>query len=124
MSTFSDRLTTLREAHNFSKTKVASLVGVSLSRYANWEYGYNDPDMATLTKLATVLDTTTDYLTGRTNNPSQLTKNEDNEEKITQADLDSPVLSLDGTPITGKEAEDIREFARFKLLQKHKEENK
>ena len=65
MSVFSERLTNLRESKNFTKTKMANKVSVGLSTYANWEYGYNEPDINMLKKLANILDTSVDYLTGR-----------------------------------------------------------
>ena len=90
MSDFSKRLTALRESMNYSKTKFAKLIGVSLSTYANWEYGYNDPDMDTLTKLANALNTTTDFLTGRTNNPNAEMRAVRDDTALTWTDLGMP----------------------------------
>lgn len=112
ISIFSDRLTKLREIHNFSKTKVAKLVGISLSRYANWEYGYNEPSLPMLAKLANALDTTTDYLTGRIDNPSPLKGN------INVINLEASSFILDGKTVTGKTAEEVRNYARY-LVQKN-----
>ena len=39
MTEFSNRLKRLREEKGWSKTKLAGHIGVSLSTYANWEYG-------------------------------------------------------------------------------------
>lgn len=103
MSIFSKRLTTLRESMNYSKTKLANLIGVSLSTYANWEYGYNDPDMDTLTKLANVLNTTTDFLTGRTNNPNPENTSTKNDTALTWEDLDMPM------PYGGSLPEELKE---------------
>lgn len=91
MSVFSKRLTALRESMNYSKTKLANLIGVSLSTYANWEYGYNDPDMDTLKKLANLLDTTTDFLTGRTSNPNSEVTAARDDTALTWSDLDMPM---------------------------------
>lgn len=90
MSDFSKRLTALRESMNYSKTKLAKLIGVSLSTYANWEYGYNDPDMDTLAKLANALNTTTDFLTGRTNNPNAEMRAVRDDTALTWTDLGMP----------------------------------
>ena len=107
MNTFSNRLKNLRESLGYSKTKVANLVGVGLSTYANWEYGYNDPDMDTLNKLANVLGTTTDFLTGRTYNSIPY------ENKTNISDLDDMLdnaESFDGKPMTDSDREAIRSF--------------
>lgn len=91
MKLFSERLQSLREAHNFSKTKAANKAGVALSTYANWEYGYNDPDMDMLKKLAKIFDTTTDYLTGNTDDPTKPDENSKNDKEISLDD-DMPVM--------------------------------
>lgn len=101
MSIFSKRLTNLRESMNYSKTKLANMIGVSLSTYANWEYGYNDPDMDTLNKLANILHTTVDFLTGRTDNPNPETAAAKNGTALTWADL--------GMPYGGTIPDDLKE---------------
>lgn len=101
MSTFSERLANMRESLNYSKTKMANKVGVGLSTYANWEYGYNDPDMDTLTKLASVLNTTTDYLTGKIDDPSPRTNSDKDDTALTWSDL--------GMPYGGKIPKDLKE---------------
>lgn len=127
MSTFSQRLTSLRESMNYSKTKLAHIIGVSLSTYANWEYGYNDPDMDTIVKLANVLNTSTDYLMGKTENPPLTEPNEQKNlsNKPTATDLTNPILAFDGRPIVGDQAQKIRDFAKFLLQEedKHKNDN-
>ncbi|PXZ24340.1 XRE family transcriptional regulator [Lactobacillus helveticus] len=108
MSKFSDRLTNLRESMNYSKTKMANKIGVSLSTYANWEYGYNDPDMSTLVKLAGILDTTVDYLTGKIDNPNV-------QSNTASDDLDDvldDVRSFDGKPFDDHDRELIREILK------------
>lgn len=100
MSKFSNRLTNLRESQNYSKTRLAKMIGVSLSTYANWEYGYNEPDMDTLGKIANIFDTTIDYLTGRTDDPEPNTSNL-NDTALTWADL--------GMPYGGKIPDDLKE---------------
>ncbi|MDP8002316.1 helix-turn-helix transcriptional regulator [Enterococcus faecium] len=66
MSLFSERLTNLREANNWSKTYVAKQIGLSsMQTYANWEYGRTEPDFSNVTKLADLFGVTTDYLLGR-----------------------------------------------------------
>lgn len=102
MSKFSNRLTDLRESQNYSKTRLAKMLGVSLSTYANWEYGYNDPDMDTLGKIANIFNTTIDYLTGRTDDPESNTS-DSNSTALTWSDLDMPM------PYGGKLPEELKD---------------
>lgn len=108
MSVFSSRLTNLRENNDLTKTKMANKVGVSLSTYANWEYGYNDPDMQTLSKIADILNTSVDYLTGRTDDPNSSSD-------ITSSDLDKMLdsaRSFDGIPMSEADREVVRTFLK------------
>lgn len=60
-----ERLTNLRERHDWSKTQVANKIGLSsMQKYANYEYGVRQPDFDTLVKLADLFEVTTDYLLG------------------------------------------------------------
>lgn len=101
---FNERLSNLREDHNYSKTQMANMIGVSLPRYANWEYGYNDPDMDTLVKLAKILDTSVDYLAGKVDNPAPNDKevNDDLDDMLDDA------RSFDGKPLDEHDRELVR----------------
>ncbi|MEQ7177828.1 helix-turn-helix transcriptional regulator [Enterococcus thailandicus] len=71
MQTLSERLTTLREEHEWTKTYVAKQLGLkNLGTYANWEYGTREPDNEMLTKIANLYKVTTDYLLGLTDDRS------------------------------------------------------
>ena len=109
MSVFSERLTNLRENRDLTKTKMANKVGVSLSTYANWEYGYNDPDMNTLGKLANILDTTVDYLTGNTDNPDPKSSNLSSSDL---AEMLDNVSSYDGKPFDDHDKELLTTFLK------------
>lgn len=61
------RLINLREEHNWSKTEVSRRLGLSsMQRYANYEYGSNEPDASMLKKIANLYDVSVDYLVGNT----------------------------------------------------------
>lgn len=63
MTTFQERLQFEREKKGWTKTLTAEKLGVkNLSRYSNWEYGLNEPDMQMISNIATLFDVTTDYL--------------------------------------------------------------
>jgi len=60
-----ERLTILREEHEWTKTYVAKQLGLkNLGTYANWEYGTREPDNEMLTKIAQLYNVSTDYLLG------------------------------------------------------------
>lgn len=65
MSEISTRLTYLRERQGWTKTRVAQALGMSLQKYANYEYGSREPDLETIAKIASLYDISTDYLLGR-----------------------------------------------------------
>ncbi|GHV97852.1 hypothetical protein lacNasYZ03_11290 [Lactobacillus nasalidis] len=65
MSDISTRLTYLRERQGWTKTRVAQSLGMSLQKYANYEYGSREPDLETISKIAALYDVSTDYLLGR-----------------------------------------------------------
>ena len=107
MSNFSNRLTNLRESLGYTKTKMANKIGVGLSTYANWEYAYNDPDMDTLAKIAKILDTTVDYLAGKSDDPHPVS--------FKSSDLDTMLdnaRSFDGKPMNDNDREIIRTFLK------------
>ena len=62
-----ERLKHLRLKENRSQSYIADAVGVSRGTYAKYETGINQPDLATLVKIADYFDVTLDYLAGRTN---------------------------------------------------------
>lgn len=68
---FTKRIINLRESKNWSKTEVARRLGLSsMQRYANYEYGTNEPDSEMLKRIADLYDVTTDYLLGKNNTPA------------------------------------------------------
>lgn len=71
MSDFSKRLAYLRESHGWTKTRVAKSLGMSLQKYANYEYGRREPDLETIARIAAFYDVSTDYLLGRESPPKQ-----------------------------------------------------
>lgn len=59
-NSFIQRLINLRDNRNWSKTEVARKLGLSsMQRYANYEYGTNEPDSNMLKQIADLYDVTT-----------------------------------------------------------------
>lgn len=66
-----DRLKKLRTKFGLSQTQAAKAIGVADSTYSEYEKDTNNktPSPAKLIKLASLFNTSTDYLLGRTENP-------------------------------------------------------
>ncbi|HHY74080.1 MAG TPA: helix-turn-helix transcriptional regulator [Bacillus bacterium] len=77
MDTLGERLRYLRkEKAKLSQEKLGKLFGLSESAIGMYERNERKPDYETLNKFADFFGVTTDYLQGRTDTPSQTTKNE------------------------------------------------
>ena len=75
------RLKELRKLRNYSQEGFANKIGVKHGTYRNWEQGINDPDGNTMVIIADILNTTTDYLFGLTDQrdkiPSEYSPSDD-----------------------------------------------
>ena len=63
------RLRELREDHDLSQRKLASLLGLTQPQYFRYEQGYRDLPTDILIRLANLYGTSTDYILGRTDDP-------------------------------------------------------
>lgn len=70
MSTIAERLKILREKKDLKQKEVASLTGLVRATLANWETGRTEPDLGSVRLLAEFYGVTTDYLLGRTDDPT------------------------------------------------------
>lgn len=102
MSMFSARLEQVRKRAGWTKTYVASRLGLPLTTYANYEYGNREPDIDTIRAISKLFNTTTDYLLGRTDISSDSTNS-------TNADLDD-ILYYNGKEIPEKYKKIIKEL--------------
>lgn len=69
-----ERLRRLREEKGLSIKQVADRVGRANSSIINYELDAREPSLHVLIKLATLYDTTVDYILGRTNDKSAMAK--------------------------------------------------
>lgn len=67
---FPTRLRELMEKKNISNTSLGSSLGKSKQSISQYRSGLIDPSLDTLIKIADILDTTIDYLVGRTDDPN------------------------------------------------------
>lgn len=66
---FSDRLKDLREKSGKSQKELAHDLGITSAAISSWEYGKTFPSKSHLTKLVSILGTTSDYLLGKSEKP-------------------------------------------------------
>ncbi len=74
---FAERLRTLRLKHQLTMKALGERLNIAPSTISGYENGNRKPDIDTLKLLADVFDTSTDYLIGRTNDPSPPSKQND-----------------------------------------------
>lgn len=65
-----NRIRELRENSGMKQIDLAVFINVSQGTLSNWERGVHDPDNETITRLADYFNVTTDYILGRTDDPS------------------------------------------------------
>jgi transcriptional regulator with XRE-family HTH domain len=82
---FSARLRAARKRKKLSQEELAKLVNTTKSTISNYENEYSTPSNDTLIKLSSILETTTDYLLGRTDQYSP-TMQEENASAETEID--------------------------------------
>lgn len=69
MSTFHERLRTLRESRNIQVATMLEVLDMTRRNYQRYEKGEVDPPSSNLVKLADFFQVSTDYLLGRTDKP-------------------------------------------------------
>ncbi|WP_374019052.1 helix-turn-helix transcriptional regulator [Paenibacillus thiaminolyticus] len=113
----SERLTHKRLEKKLTHQNMADKLGITRQAYGNYESGKRDLDTETLSKIADILDTTTDYLLGRTDNPSP--KNTIEEAQIDEL-LKNKVHGAffkDYLSAPEEKKEEMRQFLKFILEQ-------
>lgn len=100
-----ERLKSLRKKAGLTQKQIAEKLQVGQNSYSNWEKGKRTPIQPTIEKLAEILNTSTDYLLGKTDIPDR-----DLEINIDIAIENS--VAYDGTPITDNDREIIKNFLK------------
>ena len=100
----------LREAKGVLQKDVANFLGVDRTTYVKYENGNSEPSNDTLVKLAQYFNVSVDYLLGRTDEPRQLSLDEQ---------LEGVEFALYGEvkELTDEQKQDILDFVRFKKQQ-------
>lgn len=70
MKILGQRLKQLRKNKNITQSELGKIINVGKSTISQYESGISNPDYETLKKLADFFNVSTDYLLGRTDNPT------------------------------------------------------
>ena len=70
VETFQERLKSARKLRDWNQSELAAKANMQPSAIAHLETGSRKPSFDTLRRLSNALDVTTDYLVGRSDNPS------------------------------------------------------
>lgn len=134
MDVFSRRLKEYRERlknrdKKWTQKYVADKVNVARVTYTAYENGTKSPPLETVNKIAELFGVSTDYLMGRTDNPTSIGRNKDDEvrkqaviAKIIKEFPDADLMFKDLANMSADQLEEVYEFIKFKKSQKGKEE--
>lgn len=113
--TLGKRLKSEREKRHWSQKFVAEKIGITNTVLSNYERNYRDPDTETLKKLADLYEVTTDYLLGRSSDPS-LTESDEKDiakrmerlrEDLMKGSSDGDGLNFLGEPMSEEAMESL-----------------
>jgi transcriptional regulator with XRE-family HTH domain len=121
MAVIGKRLKHARERKKLSQIEAAKLLGISNGTLSGYERNYRDPDTNILEKMAVLYEVTTDYLLGRTDDPTP-----SNVDKIKKLGLkeDEEIHFFDLEGLSDEDIEFIKnqiEFLRKKAKQHRKD---
>ena len=103
----------LRNKKNLNQQKLADLLNVSRSTVAMWETGKSEPNKELLLRLAEIFHVSTDYLLGRTDNPSSPAPVP--EKELSNVDI---MISTEAKDLSDKDKQEILTFIQYKKFQK------
>ncbi len=101
---FGQRLRELRQKKGLTQKELAKLLSISPSAVGMYEQGRREPENSLLSKLCSILDTTTDYLIGFTKAPQDVGEVI---EDFTGMLMSQQGLMFNGQPITPEDREKI-----------------
>ncbi|NBI28311.1 helix-turn-helix domain-containing protein [Chengkuizengella marina] len=114
------RIKERRVKKGFTQEELAQRLDMKRPNFANYEANRTIPPSDVLSKLADILNTSTDYLLGKTNNPLPIDNERDFTESLELNDnslLDKYSLTLDGKTLSEEQAKLAIAFLRTALRQ-------
>jgi transcriptional regulator with XRE-family HTH domain len=113
----SKRLSELRKRKKWSLQYTADRLGIAKSTYAGYESGYRQPSLEAIKELASLFETSVDYLLGVVDNSSFELEHKDKTKslELTEKDLLAKVrLTIDGKNLSQDELNQFIAFIRVK----------
>lgn len=118
---FPDRLRSLRRDKGISQEILGSALTVDKSTISLYESGKRKPDYEIIEKLADYFNTTTDYLLGRSDDPTPPDADEPSDRELEEL-MKKGGLMFDGVPLDDEDKQDILDVMRiaWKTIQRRK----
>jgi len=106
-----NRVKELREREGIRQLDLAKKLNISQGTLSNWERGIHDPDNNSLIQLSEIFNASTDYLLGKTNDPTPANQKEN--APISDETIKFALWGHDGKEMTDAALDDVRRFADF-----------
>lgn len=105
---FGIKLRSLRKAKKLSQKEFGKIFGLAESTIGMYEREERKPDFELLNKFASFFEVSTDYLLGRTDNPT--ISSQDDEEEEFQAFINDPELGIWYKELPKSDEEELRKL--------------
>lgn len=126
------RLRKLREQHELTQKRAASIFGLTNFQLSRYEKGQTNPDPDLIRKFAEYFEVTTDYLLGRSDDPNQTEdENFDPLEELKQFMIENNMQDMDlgfydiekWKQLSREDIEDVKKHFEY-VLHRAQERNK
>ncbi|WP_438310908.1 helix-turn-helix domain-containing protein [Sporosarcina sp. FA9] len=117
----SQRLRVSRNRLKLTQETLAEKVNTTKSTISNYENGHSTPSNEMLVLLSDVLEVTTDYLLGKTENPKTNSVNNDKAFFVNKIATEFPDIDLmfkDMESLSAEQMKEVYDYIKFKVSQK------
>ncbi|WP_312693928.1 helix-turn-helix domain-containing protein [Leuconostoc pseudomesenteroides] len=120
MSITANRIKELRKQKKLTQSELAEKINASRMAIANYETDRNNPSYAMLSLIADALDTTVEYLQGKTDNPLKTPVVDDNGAEPPLTEGQKQVAYFIDPSATPDEIEQIKKLVEIAKLSKRR----
>lgn len=121
MSITANRIKELRKQKKLTQSELAEKINASRMAIANYETDRNNPSFAMLSLIADALDTTVDYLQGKTDNALKTSHNgSDDGDEIKLTEAQKQVAYFIDPSATQEDIEQIKKLVEIAKLSKRR----
>lgn len=117
---FGERLRSLREEKKITQKELAKLFKIAESTVSMYERGEREPNFEIVNKIANFFNVSTDYLLGRTDDPTPPRKSKD---PFSDLPKDAQIFFKDFDKLSDEDKKKVAEHIKF-LLHLAEKENK